>query len=82
MTEDMSSAPGDETKRAAREGVPSGTIFSVEASNPISDIKHLAVKTCFDFKLVLWLNANFRTSFRKRKFGEKPDTFDLLNAKK
>ena len=33
-------------------------------------------------KLVLWLNANFRTGFRKRKFGEKPGTFDLLNAKK
>ena len=32
--------------------------------------------------LVLWLNANFRTGFRKRKFGEKPGTFDLLNAKK
>ena len=34
------------------------------------------------FKLVLWLNANFKTGFRKRKFGEKPGIFDLSNAKK
>ena len=33
-------------------------------------------------KLVLWLNANFKTGFRKRKFGEKPGIFDLSNAKK
>ena len=32
--------------------------------------------------LVLWLNAIFRTSFRKQKFGEKPGMFDLSNAKK
>ena len=30
-----------------------------------------------DKKLVLWLNANFGTGFRKQKFGEKPGTFDL-----
>ena len=33
-------------------------------------------------KIVLWLNANFKTGFRKRKFGEKPGIFDLSNAKK
>ena len=32
--------------------------------------------------VVLWLNANFRTGFRKQKFGEKPGMFDLSNAKK
>ena len=32
--------------------------------------------------IVLWLNANFKTGFRKRKFGEKPGIFDLSNAKK
>ena len=32
--------------------------------------------------VVLWLNANFKTGFRKRKFGEKPGIFDLSNAKK
>ena len=34
------------------------------------------------FQLVLWLNANFKTGFRKQKFGEKPGVFDLSNAKK
>ena len=27
--------------------------------------------------LVLWLNAKFRTGFRKQKFGKKPGRFDL-----
>ena len=27
-------------------------------------------------EIVLWLNANFKTGFRKRKFGEKTGTFD------
>ena len=27
--------------------------------------------------IVLWLNANFGTGFRKQKFGEKPGRFDL-----
>ena len=29
------------------------------------------------YVVVLWLNANFGTGFRKQKFGEKPGTFDL-----
>ena len=38
------------------------------AGEPRSEIPHV---------LVLWLNANFGTGFRKQKFGEKPGTFDL-----
>ena len=32
-------------------------------------------------KIVLWLNANFTTSYRKRKFGDTTDAFDLVNTK-
>ena len=35
-----------------------------------------------DPTVVLWLNANFRTGFRKWKFGEKLGMFYLLNPKK
>ena len=31
-------------------------------------------------QLVLWWIVNFRTDYRKRKFGEKPGAFDLVNA--
>ena len=34
-----------------------------------------------DINIVLWLNVNFRTSYRKGKFGEKLDAFDLVNTK-
>ena len=30
--------------------------------------------------VVLLLNANFRTSYQKRKFNKKPDAFDFLKA--
>ena len=30
-------------------------------------------------RILLWLNANLRTGFQKRKFGVKPGTFDFKN---
>ena len=32
--------------------------------------------------VVLWLNANFRTGFRKQKFGEKPGTFEEISTRR
>ena len=40
----------------------------------------VTVKTLY-YEVVLWLNLNFRTSYRKRKIGKKKGAFRLLNSK-
>ena len=41
----------------------------------------LKASTRYYMPVVLWLNANFRTGYRKWKFGKKPGTFDIVKAK-
>ena len=42
----------------------------------------VSVAICFFVLIsVLWLNANFKTGYRKRNFSEKPGAFDLVKVK-
>ena len=45
-------------------------------SNLWSSVGKLVV-TAGVLSIALWLNVEFRTSFREQKFGGKPGTFDL-----
>ena len=50
MCENISSAPLGKTEKGPQVKASLRDHFSVEASNPINDIKHPEVKNMFDFK--------------------------------